>query len=270
MATHDVATGTGGLDASIAVESGRDENKGPAINATLVFLTGVVTPTLSLSDLIAMATVASIDVCGGPLIPFRAGRIDNFTPSPPGVPEPQQDLQSHLNAFTKMGFTREEMIGLVACGHTVGGVHHTAFPDIVKAPADPVANAEGVQRFDSTFDSFDNKVATEFVAGTPTNPLAYGFNETTRSDFRIFASDGNQTISRFAANNEGFKATCGTLFEKMINTVPKTVTLSEVIKPIPVKPKVFFNLLPNGYIQLVGEVRFFGMQENPQLTVSFK
>jgi hypothetical protein len=34
------------------------------------------------------------------------------------------------------------------------------------------------------------------MAGTTENPLAFGFNETTRSDFRIFTSDGNQTISR--------------------------------------------------------------------------
>jgi hypothetical protein len=38
--------------------------------------------------------------------------------------------------------------------------------------------------------------ATEFVAGTPNNPLAYGDNIETNSDFRIFASDGNATISR--------------------------------------------------------------------------
>jgi hypothetical protein len=87
--------------------------------------------------------------------------------------------------------------------------------ETVPPPADPAHNSEGVQRFDSTFASFDNKVyvasssyrienlyvpassATEFIAGTPNNPLAYGANDTTNSDFRIFSSDGNQTISRY-------------------------------------------------------------------------
>jgi hypothetical protein len=86
--------------------------------------------------------------------------------------------------------------------------------EIVPPPADPSINSEGVQHFDSTSETFDNKVyvcsitpnstsscnfissATEFLAGTPNNPLAFGFNETTRSDFRIFSSDGNQTISQ--------------------------------------------------------------------------
>jgi hypothetical protein len=65
----------------------------------------------------------------------------------------------------------------------------------------------------------------------------------------------NDHSGSFAADNEKFKSTCGTLLERMVNTVPKTVTLGEVIKPIPVKPKIFLNLLPNGYIQLIGEVR---------------
>jgi catalase (peroxidase I) len=69
-----------------------------------------------------------MDSCGGPEIPFRSGRIDDFTPSPPGVPEPHQDIQTHINAFSRMGFTQEEMIGLVACGHSIGGVHHASFP----------------------------------------------------------------------------------------------------------------------------------------------
>ncbi|PVF92323.1 heme peroxidase [Serendipita vermifera] len=256
VATHDAATGTGGLDASIAVEADRAENIGKAIPTTLDFMRRFLTPQVSLSDLIALGAYAAMEVCGGPHIPFRAGRIDNFTPAPPGVPEPHQDLQSHTGAFRRMGFTQEEMIGLIACGHTIGGVHHTNFPESVPPPPDPTKNSEGVQRFDSTFDSFDNKVATEFIAGIPNNPLAYGANDTTNSDFRIFSSDGNRTISRQVLGySEAFKSTCGTLFEKMLNTVPSSVTLSDVIKPIPVKPKISLALTSDGYIQVSGEVR---------------
>jgi catalase (peroxidase I) len=80
------------------------------------------------ADFLAIAARAALDGCLGPEVPFRAGRIDNFTIGPSGVPEPQQDLQTHLDAFTRMGFTKEEMIGLVACGHSIGGVHHAFFP----------------------------------------------------------------------------------------------------------------------------------------------
>jgi catalase (peroxidase I) len=27
-----------------------------------------------------------------------------------------------------MGFNQQEMIGLIACGHSIGGVHHQSFP----------------------------------------------------------------------------------------------------------------------------------------------
>ena len=44
--------------------------------------------------------------------------------------------------------------------------------------------------------------AVEFVEGTTGNPLVVGANDTTNSDKRIFASDGNVTmkgyVSRFS------------------------------------------------------------------------
>jgi hypothetical protein len=53
---------------------------------------------------------------GGPQIAFRGGRIDAAEPNKPGVPQPQQDLKTHVSAFARQGFTQTEMIGLVACG----------------------------------------------------------------------------------------------------------------------------------------------------------
>jgi catalase (peroxidase I) len=121
------------------------KNKGTAVDATLVFFLPFITPRISrtyhpllvirqlrilsqVADLLALSVIAAMDACGGPEIPFRWGRVDNFTPSPPGVPEPHQDLQTHISAFSRMGFTKGEMIGLVACGHSIGGVHHNSFP----------------------------------------------------------------------------------------------------------------------------------------------
>lgn len=56
-------------------------------------------------------------------------------------------------------------------------------------------------------------------------------NTTFQSDARIFKSDGNATIKAMATSQTSFENTCFKIFEKMINTVPSTVTLSDVIGP---------------------------------------
>jgi hypothetical protein len=96
---------------------------------------------------------------GGPQIDFRGGRVTATKADSPGVPEAQDPIKSHTDAFARMGFTKNEMIGLVACGHTIGGVQHAAAPDIVPASAvDPELNPDGNLVFDSSFDVFDNKM----------------------------------------------------------------------------------------------------------------
>lgn len=60
---------------------------------------------------------------GGPHITYRGGRVDATGPNTPGgVPEPFQTLDDHTSAFARMGFNQTEMIGLIACGHSLGGV----------------------------------------------------------------------------------------------------------------------------------------------------
>jgi catalase (peroxidase I) len=94
---------------------------------------------------------------GGPLIPFRGGRVTATQAGPPGVPQPQEPLASHTAAFARMGFTPTEMIQLVACGHTIGGVQHAAFPDVVpKKVVNKKKNPDGNMIFDQTFAAFDN------------------------------------------------------------------------------------------------------------------
>jgi catalase (peroxidase I) len=99
---------------------------------------------------------------GGPEIAFRGGRVDAIEPNAPGVPEPQQDLESHTASFARQGFSTEEMIALVACGHSFGSVQHSSFPDIV-SPGENVEDEAGMT-FDSTFSHFDNDVQVLFVA----------------------------------------------------------------------------------------------------------
>ncbi|KAF8891205.1 hypothetical protein BD779DRAFT_1468811 [Infundibulicybe gibba] len=60
----------------------------------------------------------------GPITPFRSGRIDAQIAEQPGVPQPQDPIESHLASFQRQGFTPLEMTTLVACGHTLGGQQH--------------------------------------------------------------------------------------------------------------------------------------------------
>ncbi|KAJ6504174.1 heme peroxidase [Mycena vitilis] len=268
MATHNVDDGTGGLDASIRflAETNRTENPGTGFNNTVqeVFAPNA-NRYVSIADSIALGAVMVMEACdSGQLIPqiaYRGGRVDALAPNSPGVPRPEQSLDEHIDSFKKQGFTKEEMISLVACGHTFGGVQHEPFPDIVPDLQDPQNNSLSVSHFDTTDFVFDNKVATEYISDTTGNPLVVGLNETTNSDKRIFASDGNVTMKSFAGDPKLFGKTCSELIARMIDTVPKGVQLTEVIEPLPVKPTVSLTL-GGDTLQLTTEVRFFGMSND--------
>ncbi|KAJ7144384.1 heme peroxidase [Mycena epipterygia] len=270
MATHNVMDGTGGLDASIrfADEQARPENAGDGFANTLNVLIDLADRYISIADALAIGALLAIENCGGPEIAFRGGRVDAGEPNMPGVPQPQQDLQSHIESFARQGFTQTEMISLVACGHTFGGVQHAAFPDIVPEFND-TTDTLSVAHFDSTFVTFDSNVATEYISGTTQNPLVVGLNDTTNSDKRIFSSDGNATMASFANSPELFSSTCADLFARMLDTVPRGVQLTEVIKPLPVKPSGLELILDGDTLQFSGEVRLWNMTLDDTHTVNF-
>ncbi|RFU75382.1 wsc domain-containing [Trichoderma arundinaceum] len=266
MATANVHTGTGGLDASIVFEMDRAENVGQAFQETFDTFKGARNSRASMADLFAIATVMALGDCsdGKVIIPFRGGRVDAVGPGPSGVPEPQQDLATHTESFANQGFNVTEMIALVACGHSIGGVHGVDFPTIVPNPPD--SGTDNTVTFDTTTDNFDNFVlanlkilhisAKEFVANVSQNPLAFGQNETTRSDFRIFNADGGDLISQMAASQDFFLSTCTTMLERMLNTVPRSVKLTDVIKPASVKPrKLFLTVNADGTLFVNGIIR---------------
>ncbi|KAK1217999.1 hypothetical protein PQX77_019330 [Marasmius sp. AFHP31] len=261
MSTHNVDDGTGGLDASIAYELDRAQNIGSGMAGSVSDLIAFTDPGATFSDVIAMGAVLGVAACGGPLIPFRGGRVDATAAGPPTVPEPQQDLASHMESFRRQGFTQSEMIALVACGHTLGGVRRQDFPDVIQSPGP----ADEVIPFDGT-NSFDNPVVTGYLQGTTANPLAVGPNATTNSDLRIFFSDGNVTMQSLAPP-DNFNSVCSELFERMLNTVPKDVQLTDVIEPIQYKvlPTRFF-VGKDGLFRLTTGLRAVGV--NPTRTVA--
>ncbi|KAK1219644.1 hypothetical protein PQX77_017634 [Marasmius sp. AFHP31] len=154
------------------------------------------------------------------------------------------------------------MIGLVACGHAVGGVRRDDFPEIIKDE-----NVD-VQLFDGTT-PFDHAVITGYLDGSTPNPLVVGPNSTTNSDLRIFSSDGNTTMQGLADPGT-FNRTCGELLERMINTVPANVVLTDVVKPMPFK--ITRNQLSpsansNGTFRFDVQLRVIG-EENPRRKVT--
>ncbi|KAG7127574.1 WSC domain-containing protein like [Verticillium longisporum] len=233
MATANTARGIGGIDASLQYELNNGENTGPGFGTTLTFMSPYMTKKSSMADLIALGVYISVRACGGPAVPFRAGRRDATTAGPVGVPQPQNAISIFRTQFDRMGFSPQEMIQVTACGHTIGGVHSAEFPDII--PAGTATN--GQIALDSSVAVFDNKIVTEYLDGTTQNPLvvgrAIGLNK--HSDFKVYNSDRNVTMQAMASA-AAFNDVCKTVLQKMIDVVPPSVILTAPLEPYQVKP----------------------------------
>ncbi|CBY00740.1 hypothetical protein IAQ61_011645 [Plenodomus lingam] len=249
--TYDKDAKTGGLDASIQYELDRQENLGSALNSTLADIASSVNVHNSAADLIALSMVMAVARCGDLRVPLRTGRKDATVAGPMGVPEAHTDLETSRRRFEMATFNQSEMITLIACGHTIGAVHSVDHPEIVSGTPAP----ENIAHFDTTNDSFDNAVVTEFLNNSTTNPLVVNTNDTLNSDKRIFNSDGHATMKRLM-DPAHFKAQCEVLLERMIDVVPGDVQLSEPLRPSEIRPYIdVYQLDTNGSIQFSGSVR---------------
>ncbi|KAG6877011.1 hypothetical protein C0993_011072 [Termitomyces sp. T159_Od127] len=114
----------------------------------------------------------------------------------------------------------------------MGGVRSTDFPDLV--PPNPSSSGPAFHNFDTTTQSFDNKVVAQYLDGTTLNPLVVDSNSTMTSDLRVFSADGNDTMHSISSP-DAFASTCQSILERMINTVAHGVTLTEEIQIIPAK-----------------------------------
>ncbi|KOS18481.1 putative fungistatic metabolite [Escovopsis weberi] len=258
-AFHDMATRSdyfdkGGLDASLQYELGNGENTGPGHQTTIEFMGPYLSPRSSLSDLIAAGVYASVRSCGGPVVPYRVGRIDATAKGDVGVPQPENSIFTLQLQFDRMGFNNTEMIQLTICGHTIGGVHQTEFPDLVPEGA----GVNGELSLDSSVATFDNRVVTEYLDGSTQNPLVIGPSVRLQknSDFKVFNSDGNQTVKALT-DKANFNDVCGRLLAKMIDTVPTSVKLSDPVVPYAVKPYRMQLTLADGgnTLQWTGSIR---------------
>ncbi|EFE33119.1 uncharacterized protein ARB_07870 [Trichophyton benhamiae CBS 112371] len=255
MATGNSFTGVGGLDASIVFELGGKggENIGAGFNTTLETYTPFFSTRSSMADLIALGVYTAVRSCGGPVVQVRTGRIDATARGPIGVPQPENSQGTFINQFTRMGFNVSDMIAVTACGHTMGGVHASNFPQIVVPGSAP----NDFQLFDSTV-SFDEKVAVDFVGGVAGNPLTSTTAKRSQrdADMKVFTADRNVTIKALA-DQVTFRSTCARVLQKMIEVVPSGVNLTAPIAPYEVKPgRLQLSLASNGStIAFTGEIR---------------
>ena len=276
---HDMATannyfGTGGIDASLQYELDNPDNGGPGFRTTLEFMAPFFKKKTSLADLIALGVYTSVRSCDGPIVPIRYGRVDATSRGPTGVPLVQNSIFTFQQQFDRMGFNPTEMIQLVACGHTIGGVHSDPNAQIVPPNTMPLE----VGPFDESPDIYDNEVVTGYLNGTTPNPLVRGPSVALRhnSDFRIFNSDQNATVTAMASSNEDFKAICQGVLGRMIDVVPDGVKLTDPIEPYSVKP-VSLQLLLNDdakTLQWTGFIRVrttdFLLEEVEGITITYK
>lgn len=81
-------------------------------------------------------------------------------------------------------------------------------------------------------------------------------NETTRSDLRLYESDGNATMQSLYDLGDGFPNTCVNLMSRMVDTVPASVKLQEPIPPLDVKPiNATFDFDTRGNLVVSGRIR---------------
>jgi hypothetical protein len=143
------------------------------------------------------------------------------------------------------------MITLIACGHSIGGVHSVDHPEIVSGPVSP----ENKASFDTTLGVLDNKVVVEYLNNSTANPLVRNANDTLNSDKRIFASDDNKTMKKLA-EPAYFKSQCEDVFGRMLDLVPGDVTLTEPLQPADIRPYIeTYELNADGGVDFSGRIR---------------
>lgn len=212
-----------------------------------------------MADLVALGTVMSVNLCGGTYVPFRPGRVDATQADlTTGVPEPGTDVEETLADFARAGFNQADSIALTACGHTLGSVHHGGFPEVSPESAVTLNNTNGGVNFDLTRSGFDARVVHEYIdwTGQMGGPLVTSFNESSRSDLRLYESDGNITMQELYDQGDGFLDTCADLLGRMVNTVPSNVQLRDPISPMSIKPiNVTWDFDIDGQLVLTGNIR---------------
>ncbi|RMJ22353.1 cytochrome c peroxidase [Aspergillus sp. HF37] len=126
--TYDKETGTGGSNGATmrySPESGHGANAG--LNHARDFLEPVKAkfPWISYADLWTLAGACAVQELGGPVIPWRPGRVDlDVSSCPPDgrLPDGGKEQKHIRDIFYRMGFDDREIVALVGA-HALGRAH---------------------------------------------------------------------------------------------------------------------------------------------------
>jgi catalase (peroxidase I) len=128
--TFDVNDKTGGSNGAamrFEPENNDPANAGLSIIRDMLYPVHLKHPEISLADLWNYAAAVSVELCGGPKIPFKFGRTDFATqPTCPvangRLPDAAQGADHLRHIFYRMGFNDQEIVALSGA-HTLGRCH---------------------------------------------------------------------------------------------------------------------------------------------------
>ncbi|KAL1511739.1 hypothetical protein AB1Y20_005027 [Prymnesium parvum] len=155
-------------------------------------------PVLSYADLWQLAAVVSIEMMGGPRVPFRVGRTDASSPeecAPDGMLSGAHDTAEELrSAFNRMGFNDGELVALMGA-HTVGicRVRNSGF----RGPWDATS-----LRFDNLYYREVLKSDRWLYDGSQFNAVNGDGTMLLETDFRMSTDDAFATWTRLFADDE--------------------------------------------------------------------
>ncbi|KAH7843404.1 hypothetical protein Vadar_016203 [Vaccinium darrowii] len=123
--TYDVETKTGGPFGTIRhpAELAHGANNGIEIGVGLLEPIKEQFPILSYADFYQLAGVVSVEVTGGPEIPFHLGRPDKTETPPEGrLPDGRKGAEHLREVFGRMGLNDKDIV-VLSGGHTLGRAH---------------------------------------------------------------------------------------------------------------------------------------------------
>jgi len=169
--TYDKASNTGGPRAAQQYPGGEDAhgaNAGLDIARDLLQPLKARYPDMSMADLWALAAVVAIEASGGPVIPFRPGRVDAKSAAESvedgRLPDATQGVDHLRSVFGRMGLDDADIVALSGA-HTLGRAHkdrsgfegpwtenplvfdNSYFKDLLTKKWTKVTNSEGNEQY---------------------------------------------------------------------------------------------------------------------------